>query len=151
MNTVQEEIGGYGAMMATYRHNPELCVCLDVTHATDTPGIDTAKHGATKLGHGPALTHGTSNHPLVVKRLIQVGEKAKIPLQHEASSRTTGTDTDKIFPIREGVPSALVSLPLRCMHSVVETVHLDDVDHVIDLLTGLVLSLSAKDGFHQAL
>jgi endoglucanase len=151
MNTVQEEIGGYGAMMATFRHNPELCVCLDVTHATDTPGIDTSKHGATKLGQGPALTHGTANHPIVVKRLIEVGNKAKIPLQHEASSRTTGTDTDKIFPIREGVPSALVSLPLRCMHSVVEMAHLDDVEHVIDLLAGFVLSLSAKDGFHQTL
>lgn len=150
-NMVQEEIGGHGAMMATYRLNPDVCVCLDVTHATDTPGIDPSKHGAVKLGGGPALTHGTANHPLVTRRLMEVADKADIPLQHEASSRTTGTDTDKIFHMREGVPSALVSLPLRCMHSVVETAHLDDIARTIDLLTGFVLSLSAKDQFGHEL
>ncbi|TAE78651.1 MAG: M42 family peptidase [Verrucomicrobia bacterium] len=151
LNAVQEEIGGHGAMMATYRHNPDLCVCLDVTHATDTPGIDPNKHGAVKLGAGPTLTHGTANHPLLVARLMKVAEQAKIPVQHEASSRFTGTDTDKIFHMREGVPSALVSLPLRCMHSVVETAHLDDIEHSIELLAGLVLSLDAADVFHQSL
>lgn len=150
-NMVQEEIGGHGAMMATYRLNPDVCVCLDVTHATDTPGIDPSKHGAVKLGGGPALTHGTANHPLVTRRLMEVADKADIPVQHEASSRTTGTDTDKIFHMREGVPSALVSLPLRCMHSVVETAHLDDIARTIDLLTGFVLSLSAKDQFGHEL
>lgn len=151
LNAVQEEIGGHGAMMATYRHNPDACICLDVTHATDTPGIDPNKHGAVKLGGGPTLTHGTANHPLVVKRLMEVAAKAKIPVQHEASSRFTGTDTDKIYSMREGVPSALVSLPLRCMHSVVETAHLDDVERTIDLLAGFVLSLGAADSFHQEL
>lgn len=151
LNAVQEEIGGHGAMMATYRHNPDLCVCLDVTHATDTPGIDPNKHGAVKLGAGPTLTHGTANHPLLVARLMKVAEQAKIPVQHEASSRFTGTDTDKIFHMREGVPSALVSLPLRCMHSVVETAHLDDIEHSIELLAGLVLSLDVADVFHQSL
>jgi endoglucanase len=72
-------------------------------------------------------------------------------VQHEATSRFTGTDTDKIFHSREGVPSALVSLPLRCMHSVVETAHLDDIEHTIDLLAGFVLSLREKDAFHQKL
>lgn len=151
LNTVQEEIGGYGAMMATYRLNPDACVCLDVTHATDTPGIDTSKHGSVKLGGGPALTHGTANHPIIVRRLMDAAAAGSIDIQHEASSRTTGTDTDKIFPIREGVPSALVSLPLRCMHSVVETAHLDDIAATIELLTRFFLSLSAKDQFHQTL
>lgn len=151
LNAVQEEIGGHGAMMATYRLEPDVCVCLDVTHATDTPGLDAAQHGRVKLGDGPTLTHGTSNHPLVVKRLEKTAAKAKTPVQHEASSRTTGTDTDKIFHSRHGVPSALVSLPLRCMHSVVETAHLDDIEHTIDLLTGFVLSLTEKDEFRQAL
>jgi putative aminopeptidase FrvX len=151
LNAVQEEIGGHGAMMATYRLQPEICVCLDVTHATDTPGLDPAKHGSVKLGSGPTLTHGTSNHPLVVKRLEKLAAETKTPIQHEASSRTTGTDTDKIFHSRQGVPSALVSLPLRCMHSVVETAHLDDVQHTIELLTSFVLSLTDKDGFRQAL
>ena len=151
LNAIQEEIGGHGAVMATYRLKPDVCVCLDVTHATDTPGLDAAKHGSVKLGGGPSLSHGTANHPLVVKRLIDLAAEAKIPIQHEASSRFTGTDTDKIFHSREGVPSALVSLPLRCMHSVVETAHLDDISHVIDLLTSFVLSLKEKEGFHQSL
>ncbi|HEX7262043.1 MAG TPA: M20/M25/M40 family metallo-hydrolase, partial [Luteolibacter sp.] len=151
LNAVQEEIGGNGAMMATYRLKPDLCVCLDVTHATDTPGISTAKFGSVKLGGGPTVSHGTANHPHVVKRLIDIAEKHKLPLQHEASSRFTGTDTDKIFHSREGIPSALVSLPLRCMHSVVETAHLDDIQRTIDLLTEFVMSLAEKDEFRQSL
>ena len=151
LNAVQEEIGGNGAIMAAYRLRPDLCLCLDVTHATDTPGIDPAKFGSVKLGAGPSLTHGTANHPHVVQRLIDVAAKAKLPIQHEASSRFTGTDTDKIFHSREGVPSALVSLPLRCMHSVVETAHLDDIQHTIDLLTEFVHSLTEADEFRQVL
>jgi len=151
LNAVQEEIGGNGAMMATYRLKPDLCLCLDVTHATDTPGIDPAKFGNVKLGGGPTISHGTANHPHVVRRLIEVANKSKLPVQHEASSRFTGTDTDKIFHSREGVPSALVSLPLRCMHSVVETAHLDDISHTIDLLTDFVLSIGEKDEFRQVL
>ncbi len=151
LNAVQEEIGGNGAVMATYRLKPDLCICLDVTHATDTPGIDPNKFGHVNLGQGPTLSHGTANHPHVVQRLIEVAEKAKTPVQHEASSRFTGTDTDKIFHSREGVPSALVSLPLRCMHSVVETAHLDDIEHTIDLLTEFVLTLTEKCHFHQSL
>jgi endoglucanase len=151
LNAVQEEIGGHGAMMATHRLKPELCLCLDVTHATDTPGISHAKFGKVTLGGGPALTHGTSNHPLVVRRLLDVAASKDIPVQHEASSRFTGTDTDKIFHSRDGVPSALVSLPLRCMHSVVETAHLGDIERTIELLTGFVLSLKEDDSFHQSL
>ncbi|MEI7909558.1 MAG: M42 family metallopeptidase [Verrucomicrobiota bacterium] len=151
LNAIQEEIGGHGATMATYRIQPELCICLDVTHATDTPGLDPAKTGSVKLGGGPTLTHGTANHPKVVKRLLEVAAAGKIPVQHEASSRFTGTDTDKIFTSREGIPSALVSLPLRCMHSVVETAHLDDISHTIELLSAFVLSLTDKDQFHQTL
>jgi endoglucanase len=151
LNAVQEEIGGHGAMMATHRLRPDLCLCLDVTHATDTPGIDAAKFGKVTLGGGPSLSHGTANHPEVVKRLIEVAEKISLPIQHEASSRFTGTDTDKIFHSRDGVPSALVSLPLRCMHSVVETAHLDDIAATIELLAGFVTSLKAKDSFYHKL
>jgi endoglucanase len=151
LNAVQEEIGGHGAMMAPHRLRPELCLCLDVTHATDTPGLEPAKHGSVTLGGGPTLTHGTANHPQLVDRLVQVADRARIPIQHEASSRATGTDTDKIFHTREGVPSALVSLPLRSMHSAVETADLDDVEHTIDLLAGFVLSLKLSDHFHHRL
>jgi putative aminopeptidase FrvX len=151
LNAIQEEIGGNGAMMATYRLKPDMCVCLDVTHATDTPGIDPAKFGLVKLGHGPSLSHGTCNHPLIVKRLIEISKKNKIDIQHESSSRFSGTDTDKIFHSREGIPSALVSIPLRCMHSVVETAHLDDIESTIQLLEAFVLSVKDTDTFHQKL
>lgn len=151
LNAVQEEIGGNGAIMATYRLKPDVCICLDVTHATDTPGIDLTKHGHVKLGHGPSVTHGTCNHPLVVKQLVNVAATKHIPLQHESSSRFSGTDTDKIFTSRQGIPSALVSTPLRCMHSVVETADLDDIKNTIELLTSFVLSLTGKETFHQTL
>ena len=151
LNAVQEEIGGNGALMATHRLMPDVSLCLDVTHATDTPGIDNARHGQVKLGGGPTLTHGGANHPLVIERLEKVARSKRIPIQHEASSRFTGTDTDRIFTVREGVPSALVSLPLRCMHSVVETADLGDVQHAINLMAGFVLSLRARESFHQTL
>ncbi len=147
VNAVQEEIGGFGAKMAAHRLMPDVCIVLDVTHATDTPGIEHAMHGDTKLGRGPAITHGTSNHPLVIQRLLEVAREQQIPIQHESSSRYTGTDTDVIFDVREGIPCALVSLPLRYMHSVVEMAHLDDVEKVVALLTGFVLSVTEKDEF----
>lgn len=151
LNAVQEEIGGYGAKMATHRIQPDVCLCTDVTHATDTPGLSAPMYGKVDLGGGPTVTHGTASHPLVVDRLIKVAKDRKIPLQHEASSRFTGTDTDSIYQSRDGVPSALVSIPLRCMHSVVETVSYDDVKTTTALMAGFVESLVSGDDFHQSL
>jgi len=151
LNSVQEEIGGYGAKMATHRLHPDVCICTDVTHATDTPGLSAEQYGKVTMGGGPTVTHGTASHPLVVNRLIEVAEKKKISLQHEASSRFTGTDTDSIYHSREGVPSALVSIPLRCMHSVVETVDYQDIETTAGLMAGFVESLKTKDLFHQTL
>lgn len=147
VNAVQEEIGGGGARMATYRLQPQLAVVLDVTHATDSPGIEKAKHGDVKLGGGPTITHGTSNHPMVVKRLMDVAAQEGITVQHEASSRSTGTDTDKVFISRAGVPSALVSLPMRYMHSTVEVVDRADIESVIRLLTAFARSVESGDEF----
>ena len=147
VNSVQEEIGGHGATMVTRRLMPDVAVCLDVTHATDTPGIDHAIHGEVKFGGGPTLTHGTCNHPNVVRRLMDVAEKAGIPIQHESSSRYSGTDTDNISYTGHGIPSALISLPLRYMHSVVEVVDLEDVQKVIDVLVAFVKSLKTGDDF----
>lgn len=151
VNAVQEEIGGFGATMATHRLFPNVALCLDVTHATDTPGIDKTKHGAVTLGGGPSVTHGNSCHPNVVQRLVKVAEKEQLKIQHESSSRYTGTDTDSIFCVREGVPSALVSLPLRYMHSVVEMVDLADVEKVIALMTAFALSIKPGDTFGHKL
>lgn len=151
VNAVQEEIGGNGAAMITHRLRPDVAVCLDVTHATDTPGLEKAKHGSVKLGAGPTVTHGTCNHPNVVSRLCQVAAVTGIDLQHESSSRYGGTDTDKIFTVREGIPSALVSLPLRYMHSVIELADLGDVEKVIRLLAAFVQSLKPGESFGQRL
>ena len=147
VNAVQEEIGGHGAKMVSHRLRPDVCIVLDVTHATDTPGIDQAQHGEVKLGCGPSVTHGTCNHPVVVARLLEVAEKLDIPIQHESSSRYSGTDTDVIFHSRDGIPSALISLPLRYMHSVVEMTDLRDVDRIVELLTAFVLSVTEEDRF----
>ena len=147
LNAVQEEIGGNGAKMAAYHLEPDVAVVLDVTHATDSPGIEKAKHGEVTLGGGPSVTHGTVNHPAVVERLIEVAAKQNISLQHESSSRYSGTDTDVIFTSRAGIPSALVSIPMRYMHSTVETVDLADVDATVRLLTAFVRSVRADDSF----
>ncbi len=137
--------------MANHRLNPDVCLCTDVTHATDTPGLSDQKHGKVTLGGGPTVTHGTASHPLVVERLTVVAKKKKIQLQHEASSRFTRTDTDSIYHFRAGVHSALVSLPLRCMHSVVEMAHYGDIQQTIDLMADFVSTLKPKDLFHQSL
>ena len=147
LNSVQEEIGGHGAAMATYHLEPSVALVIDVTHATDSPGIDQKKHGKVTLGGGVSLTHGTSSHPKVVERLMRVAGEAGIPLQHEASSRFTGTDTDSVFKVRRGVASALISLPLRYMHSPVETVDLHDVERCIRLMAGFAASVGADETF----
>ena len=151
VNAVQEEIGGHGARMVAHRLRPDVCIVLDVTHATESPGIDAAQHGDCKLGGGPAVTHGTSNHPLVIARLLQCAAERGLAIQHESSNRYTGTDTDVIFNVADGIPCALVSLPLRYMHSVVEMADLRDVEQVIVLLTAFVQSLREEDTFHVQL
>jgi putative aminopeptidase FrvX len=151
VNAVQEEIGGHGAKMVAHRLMPDVAIVLDVTHATDTPGIDNAVHGEVKFAAGPSITHGTCNHPNVIQRIIKVAGKARIPLQHESSSRYSGTDTDVIFDVKEGIPSALISLPLRYMHSVVEMADLRDVDKTIELIARFVESVTEGDHFGHAL
>jgi putative aminopeptidase FrvX len=150
VNAIQEEIGGAGAKMISYRLNPQIALVLDVTHATDSPGIDRNKHGTTKLGGGPALTHGTANHPLIVERLIAIAKELDLPIQHEASSRSTGTDTDLVYSSRTGIPSALVSIPLRYMHSTVEMVDLADVERCIRLLTAFLEGMQDAAEFSWA-
>ncbi|MCX6970965.1 MAG: M20/M25/M40 family metallo-hydrolase [Verrucomicrobia bacterium] len=146
-NCVQEEIGSHGAKMAAHRLAPSIAIIFDVTHATDTPGIPAKEHGLVELGKGPAVAHGAANHPLVVERLIEVAEKEKIPLQHEAISRSTRTDADVIYTSLDGIPCALISIPLRYMHSPVEMVSMKDVESAARLAAAFIASLSDKDTF----
>lgn len=150
-NSVQEEIGGYGAAMSAYALEPDVALAFDVTHATDTPGLNPAKHGRVQMSEGPSVTHGTSVHPRVVQRLMEAADAEGIALQHEASSRRTGTDTDAIFRQRSGIPSALMSVPLRYMHSMSELVDLDDLEQCVRLQVAFARSLSAGDTFRASL
>ncbi|PAU92913.1 hypothetical protein CK503_14605 [Aliifodinibius salipaludis] len=148
LNSVQEEVGGYGARMMSYRIDPDAALVTDVTHATDTPGIDHKEHGLVKLGKGPSIQHGGANHPQIVEFIEDVAEKNEIELQHEATSVRTGTDTDSIFYQKTGIPSALISLPLRYMHSPVETASFRDIESLIELMTESVLSMAPDQVFH---
>lgn len=150
-NSVQEEIGGHGAQMITHRLNPDAAIVFDVTHSTDSPGIDATQHGSIKIGEGPTVTHGTSNQPQLVQRVIEVAEANDIPLQHEPSSRRTGTDTDSIFKVRKGIPSVLLSIPLRYMHSTVEVIDTEDLEHCIQLYVEVAKSLKEDDSFRVEL
>ncbi len=147
LNSVQEEVGGFGARMMSYRHMPDVALVTDVTHATDTPGINQKEHGQVQLGKGPTVQHGGANHPSVVKLIEKVAEGKKIDVQHEATSIRTGTDTDSIFYQRTGIPSALISLPLRYMHSPVETASVEDIKALIKLMTETVLAMEPDQQF----
>lgn len=147
VSNVQEEVGLLGARQIAYTLKPDVALVVDVTHATDYPTVSKAQHGDIKIGHGPALTHGGCNHPEVIARLEQVAKAKKIALQHEAMSGTSGTDTDVIFWTRGGIPSGLISLPNRYMHSPVELVSLKDLEQIPELLAGFAASLKAGEEF----
>ncbi len=147
VSNVQEEVGLLGARQIAYSLKPDVALVVDVTHATDYPTINQTQHGDIKAGHGPALTHGGCNHPVVVARLEALARAKKIPLQHEAMSSTTGTDADAIFWTRGGIASALVSLPNRYMHSPVEVVSLKDLEMIPQLLAAFAGSLKRGEEF----
>jgi len=148
---VQEEVGLFGARQIAYSLQPDLALVVDVTHATDYPQVNKARHGDVRLGKGPTLTHGGCNHPALVERLETLARKARIPIQHEAMSNTSGTDTDAIFWTRGGIPSALVSLPNRYMHSPVEVIHLGDLEAIPKLLAEFARSLKRGETFRPSL
>jgi putative aminopeptidase FrvX len=133
-NSVQEEVGLRGAQMITESIKPDVAIITDVCHDTNTPMIDKIKEGDTKCGDGPVLTYGPAVQNNLLKLIITSAEKNKIPFQRNAASRSTGTDTDAFAYSTGGVASALISLPLRYMHTTVESAHKDDVENVIRLI-----------------
>jgi len=134
VNSVQEEIGLRGAQMVAERIKPDVAIVTDVTHDTSTPMIDKITNGEVKAGKGPSLTVGPAVQNNLLKLIKQTADKHEIPFQREAASRSTGTDTDAFAYSNMGVPSALISLPLRYMHTTVEMAHQDDVVAVINLI-----------------
>lgn len=147
VSTIQEENGLYGATMAGYRAQPNAALVVDVTHATDIPICSKPKHGDVKLGGGPVISIGSSNHPVLVERLRATAQRAGIPLQYEANPRHTGTDADAIFLQHGGIPTVSIGLPNRYMHSSVEVIELADLQAVAELLAAFCLEVKADDTF----
>ena len=142
-----EEVGLFGARQIAYSLHPDVALVMDVTHATDYPTVDKRQHGDIIVGQGPTVTHGNCNHPEVIKRVEQVAKRLKINLQHEAISATSGTDTDAVFWTRGGIPSGLISLPNRYMHSPVEVVSLKDLEQIPQVMAGFAKSLKKGETF----
>ncbi|TFF35085.1 M42 family metallopeptidase [Mucilaginibacter psychrotolerans] len=147
VNAVQEEIGLRGAEMIAHRIKPNVAIVTDVTHDTGTPMINKITQGDLSCGKGPVISYAPAVQNNLNKLLIESAQKANIPFQRQASSRSTGTDTDAFAYSNDGVPSALISLPLRYMHTTVEMIHKDDVDNVIRLIYESLLNIKAGQDF----
>lgn len=147
-NSVQEEIGLRGAEMITQSIKPNVAIVTDVCHDTTTPMIDKKKEGLTKIGDGPVISYAPAVQNNLRELLIETAEKHNIPFQRLAASRMTGTDTDAFAYSNGGVASALISLPLRYMHTTVEMVHQKDVEAVIELIYQSLLNIKEGDDFN---
>ena len=146
-SSVQEETGCNGAKMQVFNVKPDAGIAVDVTHATDTPGIDVKQHGEVKMGNGPTVAIGRENHPVVVDRLRKAAAKKKIDYQVETFSTTGGTDALSIWIANGGVPAAIVSIPNRYMHSTVEMLDLRDLQKTAELLAAFCCNLKKSDKF----
>ena len=146
-NSVQEEIGLRGAEMITETIKPNVAIVTDVTHDTTTPMIDKKKEGHMELGKGPVVAYAPAVQQKLRDLITDTAESNKIPFQRSALSRATGTDTDAFAYSNGGVASALISLPLRYMHTTVEMVHRDDVENVIKLIYESLLNIKNGDDF----
>jgi putative aminopeptidase FrvX len=147
VNAVQEEIGLRGAEMISRRLKPDLAIVTDVTHDTQSPMYNKKEQGDLKSGGGPVICYGPAVQNNLRDLLIKVADEKKIPFQRQAVSRSTGTDTDSFAYSTEGVASALISLPLKYMHTTVEMVHKEDVKNVIQLMYDVLLSLKGDEDF----
>ena len=146
-NSVQEEVGLRGAEMITKTIKPNVAIVTDVCHDSTTPMIDRKVEGDTKIGKGPVVTYAPAVQNNLRELILETAMAKEIPFQRLASSRVTGTDTDAFAYSNGGVASALISLPLRYMHTTVEMVHRDDVENVIILIYETLLKLENEETF----
>jgi len=146
-NAVQEEVGLRGAQMIVERIQPNVAIVTDVCHDTQTPMINKIEQGDFTSGDGPVITYGPAVQNNLRELILTTAEKNKIPFQRLAASRITGTDTDAFAYATGGVASALISLPLRYMHTTVEMVHKDDVENVIRLIYESLLRIKDNQDF----
>jgi endoglucanase len=133
--------------MLAFRLQPDAAICLDVTHATDSPGLDKGRYGDVRLGQGGCLSFGPVCHPNVNARIERIAFEQEIPLQRETTGRSTGTNTDQVYRSRSGVPATCFSLPLRYMHTPTEVISLDDVEGCVKLLAKFIEDLDAGVSF----
>jgi endoglucanase len=147
VSTVQEEIGLRGSKTSTYGIEPRIGIAVDVTHATDCPGIDQKQRGRIRLGRGPVVFRGPNMNPAVSQRLIDTAKAREIPYQPAAIGRATPNDANSIQITRTGVATGLLGIPNRYMHSAVETVSLDDLNHAADLLAAVAEGLADDEDF----
>lgn len=147
VNSVQEEIGLRGAEMITQRIKPNVAIVTDVTHDTTTPMIEKKVEGDLQLGKGPVIAYAPAVQNNLRELIEETASKNKIPFQRSAPSRATGTDTDAFAYSNGGVASALISLPLRYMHTTVEMVHKTDVENVIQLIYNTLLKIENNHNF----
>ena len=146
-NAVQEEIGLRGAQMIAETINPNIAIVTDVCHDTNTPMISKVKQGDIKGGDGPTLCYGPAVQNNLLDLIIKTANKNKLPFQRIAASRSTGTDTDAFAYSNQGVASALISLPLKYMHTTVEMAHRDDVENTIKLMYHVIKSIKKGQDF----
>jgi len=144
VNAVQEEIGLRGAEMVAHRINPDVAIITDVTHDTQSPMYEKKTSGDIHCGKGPVITYGPAVQNNLRDLIIKTAQETEIPFQRASATRATGTDTDAFAYSGSGVASALISLPLKYMHTTVETVHQDDVESVTKLIYETLLRL--EDG-----
>ena len=141
--SVQEEIGLFGARTAAFQVRPDIAIAVDVTHATDAPGIDEKEEGSHPFGSGPVIGRGSTLSPKVFELLVETAEAEGIDYTITASGRGTSTDADVLQISRSGIPTGVVSIPLRYMHSPVEMVDLRDVEATVELLAAFGRRLSS--------
>ncbi len=141
VSTVQEELGLRGARTSAYHIDPQIGIAIDVTHASDFPGVEAKELGEVSLGKGPVLHRGANINPVVGELLTKTARRKRIPTQMQAAPRATGTDANAIQITRSGVAAGLVSIPNRYMHTPVEVVSLKDLDNTSRLLAEFILAL----------
>jgi len=146
-NAVQEEVGLRGAQMIVEKIQPDVAIVTDVCHDTQTPMINKIEQGDFESGKGPVIAYGPAVQNNLRELILDTAEANKIPIQRYAASRSTGTDTDAFAYANGGVASALISLPLRYMHTTVEMVHQEDVEMVIRLIYESLLKIEDGQDF----
>lgn len=147
VSSVQEEVGLRGGTTSAYSVNPDIGICVEVDFATDQPDVDKKHNGEVGLGKGPILPRGANINPALFELLSATADQEKIPVQYTGIARATGTDANVMQITRSGVATALVKLPLRYMHTPVETLSLSDLEQAVNLIVATLVRIKDKESF----